>query len=101
MPGSGSSSVHLLILFEALSRMNRSRLKSPVPLPFSYSIGAFHLIRVEGAGSFKSRNFVQSFSEEDEQCSWKNNRDVVHVLLIKNKTFVTMKDARGNNKTRA
>lgn len=54
-----------------------------------------------GAGSFKSMNFVQSISEEDEQCSRKKNRDFVHVLLIKNKTFVTVTDARGNNKTGA
>jgi len=55
-----------------------------------------------GAGSFKSMNFVQSISEEDEQCSRKNKRDFVHVLLIKKKkTFVTVTDARGNKKTGA
>jgi ribosomal protein S11 len=54
-----------------------------------------------GAGSFKSMNFVQSISEEDEQCSRKKKTDFVHVLLIKNKTFVTVTDARGNKKTGA
>lgn len=54
-----------------------------------------------GAGSFQSMNFVQSISEEDEQCSRKKNRDFVRVLLIKNKTFVTVTDARGNKKTGA
>lgn len=54
-----------------------------------------------GAGSFKSMNFVQSISEEDEQCSRKKKRDFVHVLLIKKKTFVTVTDARGNKKTGA
>lgn len=54
-----------------------------------------------GAGSFKSMNFVQSISEEDEQCSRKNQRDFVHVLLIKKKTFVAVTDARGNKKTGA
>ncbi|KAJ6798931.1 putative ribosomal protein S11, mitochondrial [Iris pallida] len=38
-----------------------------------------------GAGSFKSMNFVQSISEEDEQCSQKKNRDFVHVLLFTKK----------------
>jgi len=54
-----------------------------------------------GVGSFKSMNFVQSISEEDEQCSRKKNINFVHVLLIKNKTFVTVTDARGNKKTGA
>ncbi|KAJ6834148.1 putative ribosomal protein S11, mitochondrial [Iris pallida] len=56
-----------------------------------------------GAGSFKSMNFVQSISEEDEQCSQKKNRDFVHVLLFtkKHQTFVTVTDARGNKKTGA
>nr|WEU53181.1 ribosomal protein S11 [Dracaena sp. C6AG20210925]WEU53216.1 ribosomal protein S11 [Dracaena sp. CZ2NM20220705] len=47
-------------------------------------------------------NFVQSISEEDEQCSRKKKRDFVHVLLIKKKkTFVAVTDARGNKKTGA
>ncbi|RWW06819.1 hypothetical protein GW17_00029825 [Ensete ventricosum] len=47
-------------------------------------------------------NFVQSISEEDEQLKQRtNNRDFVHVLLIKNNTFVTVTDARGNKKTGA
>ncbi|KAH0447221.1 hypothetical protein IEQ34_023957 [Dendrobium chrysotoxum] len=54
-----------------------------------------------GAGSFKSINFVQSISEEDEQCSRKKNINFVHVLLIKKKTFVTVTDAKGNKKTGA
>ncbi|WOL00259.1 putative ribosomal protein S11, mitochondrial [Canna indica] len=54
-----------------------------------------------GAGNFKSMNFVQSISKEDERCSQKKKRDFVHVLLIKNKTFVTVTDARGNKKTGA
>nr|BCT43061.1 ribosomal protein S11 [Musa itinerans var. formosana] len=54
------------------------------------------------AGSFKSMNFVQSISEEDEQLEQRTNKiDLVHVLLIKNKTFVTVTDARGNKKTGA
>nr|BCT42630.1 ribosomal protein S11 [Musa acuminata subsp. microcarpa]BCT42712.1 ribosomal protein S11 [Musa acuminata]BCT42907.1 ribosomal protein S11 [Musa laterita]BCT42946.1 ribosomal protein S11 [Musa siamensis]BCT43414.1 ribosomal protein S11 [Musa acuminata AAA Group] len=54
------------------------------------------------AGSFKSMNFVQSISEEDEQLEQRTNkRDLVHVLLNKNNTFVTVTDARGNKKTGA
>nr|BCT42985.1 ribosomal protein S11 [Musa ornata] len=54
------------------------------------------------AGSFKSMNFVQSISEEDEQLEQRTNkRDLVHVLLIQNNTFVTVTDARGNKKTGA
>nr|BCT43300.1 ribosomal protein S11 [Musa coccinea] len=54
------------------------------------------------AGSFQSMNFVQSISEEDEQLELRtNNRDLVHVLLIQNQTFVTVTDARGNKKTGA
>lgn len=54
------------------------------------------------AGSFNSMNFVQSISEEDEQLEQQTNkRDLVHVLLIQNNTFVTVTDARGNKKTGA
>ncbi|XP_020571678.1 probable ribosomal protein S11, mitochondrial [Phalaenopsis equestris] len=54
-----------------------------------------------GDGNFKFINFVQSISEEDEQCSRKKNINFVHVLLIKKKTFVTVTDAKGNKKTGA
>jgi small subunit ribosomal protein S11 len=55
-----------------------------------------------GAGSFKfNKNFIQSISEEYIQCSRKMKRDFIHVLLMKNKTFVTVTDARGNKKTGA
>jgi hypothetical protein len=49
----GSGSAHLLTPFEALSRVNRSRLAELLPFsfqssPFSSSVGAFSLlIRVE------------------------------------------------------
>lgn len=50
-----------------------------------------------GAGISQYMNLVQSIPEE--QCSRKKNS--VHVLLIKNQTFVTVTDARGNKKTGA
>nr|YP_010373880.1 ribosomal protein S11 [Hernandia nymphaeifolia]UPI56062.1 ribosomal protein S11 [Hernandia nymphaeifolia] len=50
--------------------------------------------------SFKSMNFVQSISEEDEQLERKN-KDFVHLPPIHNNTFVTVTDARGNKKTGA
>ncbi|XP_039135315.1 30S ribosomal protein S11-like [Dioscorea cayenensis subsp. rotundata] len=65
--------------------------------------GETERLGLAGAGSFKSMNFVQSIllSEKDEQYSRKKNTDFVHVLLKKNKTFVTVTDARGNKKTGA
>nr|WOH22554.1 ribosomal protein S11 [Gastrodia javanica] len=45
-------------------------------------------------------NFVQSISEDDEQCSRKNHIHFVHVLLLKKKTFVTVTDAKGATKSK-
>lgn len=50
--------------------------------------------------SFKSMNFVQSISEEDELFQQKK-KDFVHLPPIHNNTFVTVTDARGNKKTGA
>lgn len=57
---------------------------------------------VEQAGrGLRSMNFIQSIiSEEDEQFERKA-KDIVHILLIHNNTFVTLTDAKGNKKTGA
>nr|UXN84119.1 ribosomal protein S11 [Kadsura japonica]UXN84142.1 ribosomal protein S11 [Kadsura japonica]UXN84174.1 ribosomal protein S11 [Kadsura japonica] len=52
--------------------------------------------QVRAGRSFKSMNFVQSTSEEDEQLE---NKDFVHLPPIHNNTSVTVTDARGNKKT--
>lgn len=70
-------------------------------MPQEKTTAKTYRLGLAGAGSFKSMNFVQSISEEDEQCSRKKKRDFVHVLLIKKKTFVAVTDARGNKKTGA
>ncbi|XP_062190701.1 small ribosomal subunit protein uS11m [Phragmites australis] len=60
------------------------------------------------AGGEKSSNFglplplaASRILKEHKQSSVTKKRDFVHVLLKKNKTFVTVTDARGNKKTGA
>lgn len=53
------------------------------------------------AGSFRNMEFVKNILDEDEQSSRRTKKDIVHILLVKKKTFVTVTDAKGNKKTGA
>lgn len=52
------------------------------------------------AGSFRNMEFVKNILDEDEQ-SRRTKKDIVHISLVKKKTFVTVTDAKGNKKTGA
>lgn len=58
------------------------------------------LLDIFGGWRKKAMNLVQSISKEDNQFKRKK-REIVHLLLKKKNTFVTVTDARGNKKTGA
>jgi small subunit ribosomal protein S11 len=96
---------------ESFSRGGLSGTSPPFALSFRSYIHSSSQKDIENGRNSKSMNFVRGIIENDgwgirggsqfPRYNVEQNADIVHIKLLRNNTFVTVTDSKGNTKCRA
>jgi small subunit ribosomal protein S11 len=88
----------------------RKNFSAPYALSFRSCIFSSSRNNIETGGNSRSMNFVRGIIEEDgkdmggslpSRYNVEQNADIVHIKLLRNNTFVTVTDSKGDTKCKA
>lgn len=89
----------------------RKNFSTPYALSFRSCIFSSSRNNIETGGNSRSMNFVRGIIEEDgkdimggslpSRYNVEQNADIVHIKLLRNNTFVTVTDSKGDTKCKA